>query len=337
MKTCTTETYDPSVLRGRTVAVIGYGNQGRAHALNLRDSGFHVVVGQRPGSANFERAREDGIVPVSARAAASGAALVILALPDESMAEVWRGEIAPALSAGAALGFVHGFNIRFGWIDPPAECDVILVAPKGPGRLVRAEFERGRGVPAMIAVHRDATGLARDRALAWAHGIGAGRAAIIETTFADETEADLFGEQAVLCGGVIELMKTGFETLVEAGYAPELAYFECVHEVKQIVDLVYEAGLAGMRRRISTTAQFGGLTAGPRVVNDAVRAEMRQIFSEIRGGRFAERWRAQCASGRGDLARLLAAEASHPAEQAGATVRAWAGEHVAGVDCTRLK
>ncbi|MFO0971955.1 MAG: ketol-acid reductoisomerase [Phycisphaerae bacterium] len=306
------------------VAVIGYGNQGRAHALNLRDSGVTVIIGQRAGDS-FDRAVADGFAPRPVAAAAGSADLAILALPDESMGDVFSAELAARLRPGAAIGFIHGFAVRFGLIKPPAGLDVVMVAPKGPGRLVRDRFAAGGGVPALVAVHQDATGRALRRAVAWARGIGAARARLIETTFAAECESDLFGEQAVLCGGVVELMKAGFETLVAAGYEPELAYVECIHEVKQIVDLIYTEGLAGMRARISGTARFGGLTRGPRLVSEAVRAEMRRMLAEIRDGRFAAEWLGECAAGRGQLERLARAEADSGAEAAGRVVRGWSG------------
>lgn len=323
MKTIQPDDRARAALRGMTVAVIGYGNQGHAHAMNLRDSGHRVLVGQRFDSPRFDAAQRDGFEPTSARDAAAAADLVILALPDESMPNAWSSEIAPALRPASAIGLIHGLNIRFGWIDPPPTHDVLMVAPKGPGRLVRSAFADGRGIPAMIAVHRNATGRARDLAVAWACGIGADRAAIIETTFAEECEADLFGEQAVLCGGVIELMKAGFETLVHAGYPPELAYFECVHEVRQIVDLVCDEGLAGMRRRISNTAEYGGLTRGPRIVSAEVRAAMRAVLDEIRSGRFAAEWRAEAERGMSTMAKLAEAEQASAVEAAGGIVRGW--------------
>lgn len=310
-----------AALRGRTVAVIGYGNQGQAHARNLRDSGVSVVVGQRPGGANHDLALAHGFQVMSARDSAAAADLLILALPDERMADVYRDEIAPVLRRGQTLGFIHGYNVRFGLISPPAGSDVVMVAPKGPGRLVRSAFEAGRGIAALVAVQQDASGAALDTALGWAAGIGANRAAIIETTFADECESDLFGEQAVLCGGVVELMKAGFDTLVEAGYEPELAYFECIHEVKQIVDLIYEDGFAGMRAKISNTAKFGGLTRGPRLVSEGVRAEMRRVLAEVRDGRFAWEWQAECAAGKPALDSAMRAERESAAERGGEIVR----------------
>jgi len=302
--------------------VVGYGNQGRAHALNLRDSGWDVVVGQRPGPG-FDRATADGFRPVAVADAVAAAELVILGLPDETAALAYEKEIAPVLRPAAALGFLHGFNIRFGYVAPPDGVDVILVAPKGPGTLLRSLYQRGLGLPALFAVHRDATGQARSRALAWASGIGSTRAAVIETTFAAETETDLFGEQAVLCGGLTALTRAAFETLVEAGYEPEFAYVECVHELKQIADLLYERGLTGMRERISNTAEYGDLTRGPRIVDARVRGEMRQILAEIRSGAFAEEWMSEVRSGERRFRQLHDADVDTAYERAGCAVREW--------------
>ncbi len=312
---------DANWLRSRTVAVLGYGSQGRAHARNLRDSGVSVVVAQRPGGDNHRLAVVDGFAPVCISDAVRQADVLVFALPDERMGDVYAAEVAADLRGGQTLGFIHGFAIRFGRIVPPKDVDVILVAPKGPGSLLRERFEQGGGLPCFFAVHQDATGAARATALSWSTCIGGGRAGLIETTFAIECETDLFGEQAVLCGGVIELMKTAFDVLVEAGYPPEAAYFECIHEVKQIVDLVYADGLAGMRRRISNTAAYGGLTRGPRLVGPAFRQEMREILDEIRSGRFAEEWTRECRSGNLAFAALAEAEAGHASEQTGEGIR----------------
>jgi len=312
---------DVALLRGRVIALLGYGSQGRAHALNLRDSGCEVLVAQRPGGPNHGLAAADGFGPVSVGHATQKADFLIFALPDATMGDVYTAEVAPHLRAGQTLGFLHGFSIRFGRIVPPKSVDVVMVAPKGPGTLLRERYVQGKGLPCLIAVQQDATGRAKDSALAWGAAIGGGRAGMIETTFANECETDLFGEQSVLCGGVIELMTAGYETLVEAGYPPEAAYFECIHEVKQIVDLVYTDGLAGMRRRISGTAAYGGLTRGPRLVTQHVRAEMRAILAEIKDGRFAEEWTAECRNGKQRLAALANNEAQHPCEAAGRFVR----------------
>lgn len=312
---------DLSVLRGRSVAVLGYGNQGRAHALNLRDSGCSVTVAQRPGGPNHGRAIEDGFTPVSIDEAAGRADFLIFALPDEAMGGIYSSQIAPHLRPGQTLGFIHGFAIRFGQVTPPKDVDVVLVAPKGPGTLVRSSFEKGGGLACLIGVNQDATGNAMKSALAWGAAIGGGRGGMIETTFAAECETDLFGEQTVLCGGVIELMKAAYDILVEAGYPAELAYYECIHEVKQIVDLQYAEGIAAMRKRISGTAAFGGLTTGPRIIDERVRAEMRRVLSEIQSGEFAGRWVKECAGGKGLFTRLMAEEAAHPSEAAGRKVR----------------
>ena len=308
------------ILKGQTIALIGYGNQGRAHALNLRDSGLAITVGQRPG-ASFDRAVADGFDPVPTAEAASDAGLVIVTLPDETAAATYDTSIAPALRPGTALGFVHGFNIRFGLIDPPEGVDVVMVAPKGPGTLLRSLYVEGKGLPSLVAVDRDFGGQAMATALAWAAGIGSARAGVVETTFAAETETDLFGEQTVLCGGVTALMKAAFDTLVEAGYEPEFAYLECVHELKQVVDLVYEAGLSGMRARISNTAEYGDLTRGPRMIGEATRCEMRRVLDEIRSGAFAREWIAECRTGNPRMNQLRARDAESGFEQAGRAVR----------------
>lgn len=307
---------DHAVLAGKTVAVIGYGNQGRAHALNLRDSRIRVVVGQRPGGPNHAKAIADGFSPMSAGDAAAQGDLVILALPDESMAAAYSAEIAPRLKKGAALGFIHGFNIRFNRINPPADSNVIMIAPKGPGALVRDAFVRGGGLTCILAVHQDVDGQAKRLALAWGNAIGGGRGGMIETTFAAECESDLFGEQAVLCGGMIELMKAAFDILVEAGFPAELAYIECVHEAKQIVDLQYASGLAAMRAKISATAAYGGLTRGPVLIDETVRQKMRDMLKDIRNGTFADGWTREAAAGKPMLTRLMADEAHQACEQA---------------------
>lgn len=278
---------DLSLIQGRQVAIIGYGSQGHAHANNLHDSGVGVTVGLREGSASIAKAEAAGLTVKPIAAAVEGADLVMLLAPDEHQAGLYEREIAPHIKTGAALAFAHGFNIHFEQILPPAELDVIMVAPKGPGHLVRATYSGGGGVPALIAIYQDASGQAREIALAYAAAIGAGRAGVIETSFKEETETDLFGEQVVLCGGLTALIEAGYETLVEAGYAPEMAYFECLHETKLIVDLLYEGGIANMRYSISNTAEYGDLTRGPRVITDAARREMKKILAEIQNGEFA--------------------------------------------------
>ena len=311
---------DPDAIRGFAIAVIGYGNQGRAHALNLRSSGFSVAIGQRLGKS-YDRAVKDGFAPRSAHEAAAGADLIILTLPDELAPEVYEQELASVIGPDKTLGFVHGFNIRFGFIAPPDDIDVIMVAPKGPGTLVRSLFKQGKGLPALVAVHRDASGHAMQTALGWASGIGAGRAAVMETTFAAETETDLFGEQAVLCGGVTALAKAAFETLVEAGYEPEFAYIECVHELKQVVDLLYAHGLSGMRERISNTAEYGDLTRGPALIADHVKSVMRKTLEDIRNGTFAKEWMAEHRSGGAKFRQLHDADVDTLFEKAGKAVR----------------
>jgi ketol-acid reductoisomerase len=315
------EDADLSLLRTRQIAVLGYGSQGRAHALNLRESGCQVLVAQRPGSGNHSIAVADRFRPVTVSEAAKAADLLIFALPDAAMGDIYAAEIAPHVRKGQTLGFLHGFSVHFGRIVPPGDVDVIMVAPKGPGSLLRERYLEGRGLPCLVAVHQDATGRAEEVALAWGAAIGCARGGMIETTFAIECETDLFGEQSVLCGGVVELMKAAYETLVEAGYPAEAAYFECIHEVKQIVDLVYTDGLAAMRRRISGTAAYGGLTRGPRLVTEGTRKEMRAILVEIRSGRFAEEWVAECRNGMQRLGALANNEAGHPCEAAGRFVR----------------
>ncbi len=311
---------DLTLLSDAVVAIIGYGNQGRAHALNLRDSGIDVRVGQRAGPGG-DRAVADGFTPLALAEASAAADLIILTLPDESAAGIYAEHVGPHLRPGKALGFVHGFNIRFEFIAPPPEVDVVMVAPKGPGTLVRSLYESGRGLPALLAIHQNATGTAKATALAWAAGIGATRAGVVETTFASETETDLFGEQAVLCGGMTALTKAAFEVLVEAGYEPEFAYLECVHELKQVVDLLYERGLSAMRDRISNTAEYGDLTRGPRLVTDETRDEMRRMLGEIKSGAFAKEWIHEHRAGGRRFKELHDADVDSPYEQAGETVR----------------
>jgi ketol-acid reductoisomerase len=309
-------------LKGKTVAVIGFGSQGHAHAQNLRESGVKVIVANRKDSANGRLAIEKGFDPMPVDEAVKQGDLLIITLPDEVQPEVYNKSIAPHLKAGKTLGVTHGFNVHFKTIVPPKDIDVILVAPKGPGHLVRSEFEKGGGVPCLLAIHQDATGNGRKTGLAWARGIGGARSGIIETTFKDECETDLFGEQVVLCGGLSALIKAGFETLTEAGYPPEMAYFECVHEVKLIVDLIYQGGLDYMRYSISNTAEFGDLTRGPRVVTDATKAEMKKILAEIQSGQFAKEWRAEYEGGLKNFKRLYEADNNHPVEVTGRKLRA---------------
>ena len=311
----------PELLQGKKIAVLGYGSQGHAHALNLKDSGFDVVVGLRLESSSVEKAEAAGLSVMSIADASAAADLIMILLPDTEQKRIYDSEIAPHLTAGKALFFAHGFNIRYGLITPPADVDVAMVAPKGPGHLVRRTFAEGGGVPALIAVHQDATGQAKGLALAYAHGVGGTRAGVLETTFTEETETDLFGEQAVLCGGVTALVRAGYETLVEAGYQPESAYFECLHEIKLIVDLMYEQGITGMRYSISDTAEYGDLTRGSRVISAAVKAEMKEILNEIQDGRFAAEWIKENEIGRPRYRELKEAGRAHPIETVGAKLR----------------
>jgi ketol-acid reductoisomerase len=320
------EDADPAHIESETVAVLGYGSQGHAHALNLRDSGVEVVVGLREGSASREAAAAEGLTVVTPVAAASEASVVSMLVPDTAQPAVYdaiEGELEP----GDKLQFAHGFNVHFGQIRPPEAVDVTMIAPKSPGHLVRRNYEQEQGTPGLLAVHRDATGEARERALAYAHAIGCARAGVVETTFREETETDLFGEQAVLCGGVAELIKAGYETLVDAGYSPEMAYFECLNEMKLIVDLLYEGGLSGMWDSVSDTAEYGGLTRGEAVIDDHARENMEAILDDVQTGRFAREWIAENQAGRPSYRRLRAAEADHEVEAVGARLRelfAWA-------------
>ncbi len=281
---------DLNILKDKVIAIIGYGSQGHAHALNLKDSGLNVIVGQRPGGDNWKKAQEDGFEPVSAREAALKADLIQILVQDQYQPTVYEKEVLPGLGPGKVLVFSHGFNIHFNQIAPPKDVDVVMIAPKGPGHLVRREYVQGGAVPALVAVHQDHSGKALDYALAYAKGIGSTRSGVIRTTFEEETETDLFGEQAVLCGGVSELIRSGFETLVEAGYQPEVAYFECMHELKLIVDLLYEGGFSRMHYSISDTAEYGDYTRGRRVISPGVKEEMRKILGEIQDGSFAREW-----------------------------------------------
>ena len=312
---------DLSLLEGKTVAIVGYGSQGHAHALNLRDSGIDVVIGLREGSESAAQAREEGFEVVPVAEAASRGDIVVILVPDELHHDVFVNEVADGLAPGNMLVFGHGFSVLYGEVEPPAEVDVALAAPKSPGHMVRRQYEAGSGVPGLIAIEQDATGNARDMALAYAKGIGCTRAGVFETTFKDETETDLFGEQAVLCGGASALVQAGFETLVEAGYDPQMAYFECLHELKLIVDLMYEKGLAGMRYSISNTAEYGDYTRGSRVVNEETKAEMKKILEEIQAGDFAREWIAENRAGQENFKRMREEQASSQIETTGRELR----------------
>ncbi len=320
---------DLAPLEGKTVAILGYGSQGHAHALNLRDSGVEVVVGLRPDSASRADAEAQGLEVLDVADAASRGDVVMILLPDERQAQIWDERIADGIAPGNLLMFAHGFAINYDQIEPPPGVDVGMVAPKGPGHLVRRQYEQGRGVPCLMAVHADETGTARDLVLAYAKGIGGTRAGVIETTFKDECETDLFGEQAVLCGGTTELVQAGFETLVEAGYDPRLAYFECLHELKLIVDLMYEKGIQGMRDSISNTAEYGDMTRGPRVISDETRAAMRRILDDIQSGEFAKEWIAENRAGGESFDRMRTEAADAQVERVGGELRsmmAWIDE-----------
>jgi ketol-acid reductoisomerase len=320
---------DLSIIRGLRVTIIGYGSQGHAHANNLKDSGVEVTVGLRPGSLSEAKARKSGLTVKSVEEAVKGADVVMILAPDEHQAALYREKIAPNIKEGAALAFAHGFNIHFQQIEPRADLDVIMIAPKGPGHLVRSTYTKGAGVPSLIAVYQDASGRSRDIALSYASANGGGRAGIIETSFREETETDLFGEQAVLCGGTTALVQAGFETLVEAGYAPEMAYFECLHELKLIVDLMYEGGIANMRYSISNTAEYGDLTRGPRLINEGTRQEMRRILTEIQNGEFAREFILENQAGAATLKAKRRIGREHPIEVVGERLRgmmAWISE-----------
>ena len=312
---------DPAVIKGRKVAVIGYGSQGHAHALNLKESGIDVVVGLKEGSSSRAKAEGERLTVMTPAEAARWANVVMLLVPDQHMADLYKSEIAPNLDRDDALLFAHGFNIHFAAIEPPGDVDVLMVAPKGPGHLVRRTFTEGSGVPCLLAIHQDATGKARDLGLSYAWGIGGTRAGVLLTTFKEETETDLFGEQVILCGGLSELVKNAYETLVEAGYQPESAYFETLHELKLIVDLLYEGGLSWMRYSISDTAEYGDYTRGSRIVNEATKAEMRKVLDEIQSGAFANEWLAQAREGAPFLLEQRAANRNHPIEVVGAELR----------------
>jgi ketol-acid reductoisomerase len=308
-------------LQGKKIAVIGYGSQGHAHALNLRDSGMDVRVGLRPDSASRKKAEAEGLRVVDAATAAKEADIVMMLVPDEQGSEIYENEIAPGLTKGKCLAWGHGFNIHFKKVVPPADVNVFMVAPKGPGHLVRGEYQKGRGVPCLIAVAQDPSGNTKQVALAWAKAIGGTRAGVLETTFKEETETDLFGEQAVLCGGLTELIRAGYETLVDAGYSPEMAYFECLHEVKLIVDLIYEGGIANMRYSISNTAEYGDMTRGKRIVTDETRTAMKAILGEIQSGKFADEWLTEYRCGLPHFRELRQEGAKHPIEGVGDRLR----------------
>lgn len=309
------------VLKNQQIAIIGYGSQGHAHAQNLHDSGFRVVVGLREGSPSTPKAQEAGLEVETIEDASRIADVIMILIPDDRQARVYRESIRPGLKSGNALFFAHGFNIHYHQIVPPDDVDVVMVAPKGPGDMVRAEYLKGGGVPSLVAVHQDYTGMGLARGLAYAWGIGSARAGVIETTFAEETETDLFGEQAVLCGGVSALIKAGFDTLVEAGYQPEVAYFECLHEMKLIVDLIHSRGISGMRENVSDTAEYGDLTRGSRVISPSVKAEMKEILSEIQTGKFATEWILENMANRAAFEAMRKKEAAHPIEELGKQIR----------------
>jgi ketol-acid reductoisomerase len=312
---------DKKILKNKKIAIIGYGSQGHAHANNLKESGMDVVVGETKG-ANWEKAVKAGFTVLTASEAAKKADVMMMLVPDEYMADIYKTEIAPNIKKGTYLGFAHGFNIHFGQIVPPSDVNVFMVAPKGPGHLVRAEYLKGSGVPCLIANHQDPSKNTKNVALAYASGIGGARAGVIETTFREETETDLFGEQVVLCGGLTSLILAGFETLVEAGYSPEMAYFECLHEVKLIVDLIYEGGISTMRYSISNTAQYGDLTRGPRIITEETKKEMSKILEEVQSGQFAKEWILECRANKPVFNALTRKGEQHPIEEVGAKLRA---------------
>ena len=314
---------DVNLIKGKKVAIIGYGSQGRAHALNLKDSGAkELAVGLKPGSATAQKVEADGLKVMTVAEAAKWADLMMMATPDELQADIYRDEIAPNIRDGAAIAFAHGLNVHFGLIEPKKTVDVLMIAPKGPGHTVRSEYQRGGGVPSLVAVHQNASGNALDIALSYASANGGGRAGIIETTFKEECETDLFGEQAVLCGGLTELIRAGYETLVEAGYAPEMAYFECLHEVKLIVDLMYEGGMANMRYSISNTAEYGDYKTGPRIITPETKAEMKRVLEDIQTGRFVRDWMLECKAGQPSFKATRRRNAEHSIEQVGEKLRA---------------
>ena len=322
---------DLALIKSKTVAVVGYGSQGHAHALNLRDSGIaNVIVALKKGSTSAKKAEAEKLKVMTVADAAKAADVIMILAPDETQAEIYLADIAPHMKAGKTLLFGHGFNIHFKLIEAPADVDVAMIAPKGPGHTVRSEYQKGGGVPALVAVHQNPSGKALELALAYASAMGAGRSGVIETTFREECETDLFGEQAVLCGGLVELIRAGFETLVEAGYAPEMAYFECLHEVKLIVDLIYEGGIANMNYSISNTAEFGEYVSGPRVVTPATKAEMKRILTDIQSGRFTRDWMLECKAGQPSFKSTRRINDAHQIEEVGAKLRAmmpWIGKN----------
>ena len=314
---------DVNLIKGRKVAIIGYGSQGRAHALNLRDSGAkNIAVALKPGSATAKKVEADGLKVMAVAEAAGWADVMMMVAPDEVQADIWKDEIAGKIRDGAAIAFAHGLNVHFNLIEAKKTLDVIMIAPKGPGHTVRSEYERGGGVPCLIAIQQDASGNAHDIALSYASGIGGGRSGIIETTFKEECETDLFGEQVVLCGGLVELIRAGYETLVEAGYAPEMAYFECLHEVKLIVDLIYEGGIANMNYSISNTAEFGEYVTGPRIITEETRKEMKRVLADIQAGRFTSEWIGECKAGQPRFKATRRMNDGHPIEEVGEKLRA---------------
>ena len=322
---------DISRILDKKIAIVGYGSQGRAHALNLKDSGVkNVAVALKPGSATAKKVEADGLKVMSVADAAKWADMIMVLAPDELQRDIYKADIEPNIRDGAALLFAHGLNVHFGLIEPKKSVDVLMVAPKGPGHTVRGEYQKGGGVPCLIAIQQNATGGAMDLGLAYASAIGGGRSGVIETNFREECETDLFGEQAVLCGGLVELIRAGFETLVEAGYAPEMAYFECLHEVKLIVDLIYEGGIANMNYSVSNTAEYGEDVSGPRVVTPATKAEMKRILDDIQSGRFVRDWMAECAVGQPSFKATRRRNAEHPIEEVGGRLRAmmpWIGKN----------
>jgi ketol-acid reductoisomerase len=313
---------DLNLIKTKKVAIVGYGSQGRAHALNLKDSGVKDIrIALRPGSTTAKKVEADGLQVLSVPEAAKWADLMMMATPDELQADIYNSEIAPNIRDGAAIAFAHGLNVHFALIEPKKTVDVIMIAPKGPGHTVRGEYEKGGGVPCLIAIHQDSSGNAHDLALSYACGVGGGRSGVIETSFKEECETDLFGEQVVLCGGLVELIRAGFETLVEAGYAPEMAYFECLHEVKLIVDLIYEGGIANMNYSISNTAEFGEYVTGPRIITDETKAEMRKVLKDIQSGVFTSEWMRECRAGQAKFKATRRMNDAHPIEAVGETLR----------------